>query len=359
MGKKPANTGLKFVLGFFVYGFTTCIILVALSFWWASGEFKSPGPLVENRLITIERGSGLNNIAAMLEQDGIIKSRYIFIFAARVMGAQSALKAGEYELQARMSARDIMDILREGKTFGRRFTIREGLTSFEIVRHIKGVENLSGDVKIIPAEGTLLPNTYDYQLGERRDAVLARLEQEMESAVLGVCLILLEKVAGTTFKDMLDMECSPAPSPLKTIRDVLTLASIVEKETAVAHERRKVAGVFINRLRKGMPLQTDPTVIYAITKGKHKNDGKGPLGRRLLRKDLQIDSPYNTYKYGGLPPGPIANPGKASIEAVLSPEKHDYIFFVADGTGGHAFARTLKEHNANVAKWRKIRRQKK
>ena len=180
----------------------------------------------------------------------------------------------------------------------------------------------------------------------------------MENTVLAACNILLERVAGTTLKDLMDMECTAAPAPLKTIRDVLTLASIVEKETAAPDERERVAGVFLNRLNKGMPLQTDPTVIYAITKGKHKNDGKGPLGRRLLRKDLKIDDPYNTYKYPGLPPGPIANPGKASIEAVISPEENDYIFFVADGTGGHAFARTLKEHNRNVAKWRKIRSQK-
>jgi len=143
--------------------------------------------------------------------------------------------------------------------------------------------------------------------------------------------------------------------PFNTKEEALVLASIIEKETAVADERRKVAGVFVNRLKRGIALQTDPTVIYAITKGKHKNDGKGPLGRRLLRKDLQYDSPYNTYKYPGLPPGPIANPGKASIEAALNPEVHDYIFFVADGTGGHAFGKTLAEHNRNVAKWRKIR----
>ena len=180
----------------------------------------------------------------------------------------------------------------------------------------------------------------------------------MQRAVFIPCKILLEEVAGSTFADYLDMECGEAPPPLKTIRDVLTLASIVEKETGAPGERRRVAGVFINRLRKGIALQTDPTVIYALTKGKPKNDGKGPLGRRLLRKDLEFDSPYNTYTYPGLPPGPIANPGRASIEAVLNPEKHDFIYFVADGTGGHAFARTLEEHNRNVAKWRKIRKQK-
>jgi UPF0755 protein len=146
--------------------------------------------------------------------------------------------------------------------------------------------------------------------------------------------------------------------PFDTIEQAVVLASIVEKETGVASERPTIAGVFVNRLRRGMPLQTDPTVIYAITKGEIKDDGKGPLGRRLLRKDLEeTDSPYNTYKYPGLPPGPIANPGRAAIEAVLHPEKHDYIYFVADGTGGHAFARTLAEHEANVVKWRQVRKE--
>ncbi len=347
---------MKFVLGFFVYGFTTFVVFLALGFWWAAGQFTASGPLQEAKLINIERGSGLNGIATQLQAEKAIESSNIFVFGTRILGAQGDLKAGEYELLPSMSARDIMALLRDGKTVARRFTIREGLTSFEVVRHLQTLEGLSGDVSTVPPEGALLPNTYDFQLNEDRTAILARLETEMEKVVLPACLILLERIAGSTLKDMLNMECSTAPEPLKTVRDVLTLASIVEKETGVGLERRKVAGVFINRLRKGIALQTDPTVIYAITKGKHKNDGKGPLGRRLLRKDLEIDSPYNTYKNAGLPPGPIANPGKASIEAVLNPEDHDYIFFVADGTGGHAFAKTLKEHNANVAKWRKIRR---
>ena len=146
--------------------------------------------------------------------------------------------------------------------------------------------------------------------------------------------------------------------PFSTIEEAIILASIIEKETSVGLERKETSGVFVNRLRIGMPLQTDPTVIYAITKGKHEDNGKGPLGRRLLKKDLKIDSPYNTYKYKGLPPAPIANPGKLSIEAALNPETHKYLYFVADGTGGHAFGKTLKEHNNNVAKWRKIRNSK-
>jgi len=359
MSERQAKVGLKIILGLFVYGFTTLVVLGGLSFWWASSQFTASGPLRESKLITIQRGTGLNAIADQLEREGALENAYIFIFGTRILGAQGDLKAGEYELQAAMSAKNIMTMLRDGKTVARRFTLREGLTSYEIVRHLKTVEGLSGDVTTIPAEGILLPNTYDFQLNEDRGAILKRLESEMEKVVLPACQILLERIAGYTLKDMLGMDCSPAPAPLKTVRDVLTLASIVEKETGLGLERRKVAGVFLNRLTRGIALQTDPTIIYAITKGKHKNDGKGPLGRRLLKKDLQIDSPYNTYKHPGLPPGPIANPGTASIEAVLNPEDHDYIYFVADGSGGHAFAKTLKEHNANVAKWRKIRRQKK
>ena len=221
----------------------------------------------------------------------------------------------------------------------------------------KGIEDLSGEIAATPPEGSLLPNTYDYKLDEQRQDILGRMSQAMVDEVYEFCS--LPDLQPPSIAAWYDQTCEGLPAPLETIGDVITLASIVEKETAVPSERRRVAGVFMNRLKKGMALQTDPTVIYAITKGEHKNDGKGPLGRRLLSKDLQIDSPYNTYKYPGLPPGPIANPGKASIEAVLNPEKHNYIYFVADGAGGHVFAKTLKEHNANVAKWRKIRREQK
>ncbi|MEZ5814645.1 MAG: endolytic transglycosylase MltG [Alphaproteobacteria bacterium] len=359
MSDRQARTGLKFVLGFFVYGFTTLVVLLAAGFWWAAGEFTAEGPLQDTTLVTIERGSGLRGIASTLKTEGAIENPAIFIFGTRALGAQSGLKAGEYELQPGMSARDIMAVLRDGKTVARRFTIREGLTSFEIVRLLQSVEGVSGEIDDIPAEGSLLPNTYDYQLNEAREQIVKRLDRAMLNTITGACLKILDLAEETRVKDVMDEDCAPAPKPLQTIRDVLTLASIVEKETAVAHERQRVAGVFLNRLKRGIPLQTDPTVIYAVTKGQHKSDGKGPLGRRLLKKDLEIDSPYNTYKYPGLPPGPIANPGQDSIEAVLNPEEHDYIYFVADGSGGHAFARTLSEHNANVAKWRKIRRQQK
>ena len=304
---------------------------------------------------------GAEGIGWALTDQGLIDNPHIFVFGALIHRQHHNLKAGEYEIPPGASAKDIMTMLAEGKTFGRRFTIREGLTSYEIVRLLQGIEELSGEVASIPGEGTLLPQTYDYRRGETRERVIGRLEQAMTD-MRATLLSHPEQQKYTPPPHIIELCKIKTKEDAKNIDDdcwhkIITLASIVEKETGVAEERRRVAGVFVNRLRKGIALQTDPTVIYAITKGKHKNDGKGPLGRRLLRKDLSYNSPYNTYKYPGLPPGPIANPGRASIEAVLNPEAHDYIFFVADGTGGHLFAKTLKEHNANVANWRKIRKQ--
>ncbi len=340
MSKTEAKAGLKLLLGLFVYGFTSFVVFTALAFWWAASSFTASGPLTETKLITVERGSGLNAIAEQLVSEGAIENPYIFIFGTRIMSAQNDLKAGEYEITPAMSPRDIMVKLRDGDIVKRQVTVREGLTSYEIVVLLNGREDLlPRHAKELPREGSLLPETYSYQNGEEVFEVLKRMEEAMTKA--------------------LDKEWAGRAEglPINTKEEALTLASIVEKETGVPEERARVAGVFINRLKLGMPLQTDPTVIYAINKGVNKNDGKGPLGRRLLLKDLEVDSPYNTYKNAGLPPGPIANPGRASIQAVLHPEAHDYIYFVADGTGGHMFAKTLAEHNANVAKWRKIRKE--
>ena len=185
----------------------------------------------------------------------------------------------------------------------------------------------------------MLPETYLYMRGESREERIAMMQAAMEET--------LDALWRNRAKDLPEISKGEA----------VILASIVEKETAVDSERKRIAGVFWNRLKRGMRLQTDPTVIYAITEGKIQDEGQGPLGRRLLKKDLDVESPYNTYKYPGLPPGPIANPGRASLEAVLNPEKNDFLYFVADGAGGHVFSKTLEEHNQNVAKWRKIRKQ--
>ncbi len=339
--KKAAKKGLSFVLGFMIYAFTTACVLFGLAFWWGANQFNSAGDLAQTKNITIERGTDLTAIAHKLFSEKAINNPYIFIFGTRISAAQDKLQAGEYEITPNISPREIMVKMRDGDTVKRQVTVREGLTSYEVVVLLNAQDDLiPRRSKTLPTEGSLLPDTYRFQKGEEVEEVIVRMEAAMQKSIDNA------------------WETRAEGLPFNTKEQAITLASIVEKETAVPDERERVAGVFINRLERGIPLQTDPTVIYAITKGVHKNDGKGPLGRRLLRKDLQYDSPYNTYKNAGLPPGPIANPGEASIRAVLNPEKHDYIYFVADGTGGHVFSKTLAEHNANVAKWRKIRREK-
>ncbi len=298
-------------------------------------HYLSPGTLPESKLVLIEKGKGVSAIADKLAETGVITQPLLFKIVARF---SDSLKAGEYDFPAKVSMAEAMDMMREGKVYDRKITIPEGLTSYQIVKLLNAREDLAGEITDIPPEGSLLPDTYHFIAGETRQDKIIQMQEAMKKAVDE---LWLNRVADL---------------PFETKEQALTLASIVEKETGVAEERERVAGVFINRLRKGIPLQTDPTVIYAITKGKIQDEGKGPLGRRLLLKDLKVDSPYNTYVNAGLPPGPIANPGYASIKATLNPEKNDYLFFVADGTGGHVFAKTLAEHNKNVAKWRKVRR---
>ena len=238
-----------------------------------------------------------------------------------------------------MSIEEILDLLVKGEIIQYKITIPEGLTGHQIIELLKQKEELQGIPPQMIIEGTILPDTYYFIRGEDMNAVLSRMQSAMSEQI------------NTLWAKRAD------GLPFRTTQDAITLASIVEKETGVPEERRRVAGLFINRLKKNMPLQSDPTVIYALTEGKVEDKGMGPLGRRLLRKDLDYDSLYNTYKYPGLPPGPIGNPGIESIKAVLDPEQHDYYYMVADGTGGHAFAKTLREHNNNVEKWRAIRAQ--
>jgi UPF0755 protein len=232
-----------------------------------------------------------------------------------------------------VSPREVVAILQSGETIVRRLTVPEGLTSARVLELVDGAEGLQGHVGRMPEEGRLLPETYHFSYGDDRADLVARMEEAMEIALARLWLERSDDL------------------PFATPEDALTLASIVERETAVERERRRVAAVFINRLRRGMRLQSDPTVVYALT------EGEGVLGRRLVRDDLRIDHPYNTYVNTGLPPGPIANPGRASIAAVLNPAETRELYFVADGSGGHAFATTLDEHNRNVARWRRLRRQ--
>lgn len=354
---------IKFLLVTFIVLVTAASFAVAGGAFYIGQKFEAAGARTDDVVITIPSGSSIRSISGILIDGGVLPDNmvdaFVFQIGGRFTGQASRLKAGEYEVPAKASIEDILNLLESGQVILRQVTVREGLTNWEIKQLLLAHDGLAkGDDFEMQPEGEYLPETYSYQKGDTAEDIMRQMNEAMEKTVLMACGILLERMANASFHDMVNAKCSKAPAPLKTIGDVLTLASIVEKETAVADERRRVAGVFINRLRKGMLLQTDPTVIYAITKGAHQNEGQGPIGRQLLKKDLEIDSPYNTYKYAGLPPTPIANPGKASIEAVLNPEEHNYIYFVADGSGGHAFGRNLAEHNANVAKWRKIKKNK-
>lgn len=305
---------------------------------WFSQEIRAPGPLPQARIVLIERGWGPQRIAQALEENNVVSSALLFRLAVRVRGDKQTLKAGEYEFPAQGSITEVLEKIAAGDVFPRRITIPEGLTSRQIMNLLALAPALSGEVAPIPAEGSMLPETYAYVYGDTRQSLIVQMQAAMKKAIA-------------------ELWPRRAPGlPFSTPEQAVTLASIVEKETGVAAERPRIAGVFVNRLRSGMPLQSDPTVIYALTGGVPEQGGQGPIGRRLLSKDLAIDSPYNTYKYPGLPPGPIAAPGREALAAALNPEPNAFFYFVADGTGGHEFARTLDEHNKNAARWRALRR---
>ncbi len=300
-------------------------------FLWLSGQYEEPGPLTEETTVVVPKGVGVQTIAQQLTDAGVIASPLVFRIGARIQEADSTLRAGEYAFPAGISAADVVALLSSGKTVVRRMTVPEGLTSAQVLALVAETPGLTGAVGPPPGEGTLLPETYHFSHGDSRADLIARMREAMKAEL-----------------DRLWASRDPG-LPIETPEQAVILASIIEKETAVEAERRRVAAVFVNRLRKGMLLQSDPTTIYAVT------GGSGPLNRRLTRKDLAIESPYNTYFSPGLPPGPIANPGSASLAAALGPIESNEFYFVADGTGGHAFARTLEQHERNVARWRKIR----
>jgi UPF0755 protein len=327
---------LRTLLRAFVVLIFLAVAVGALGCWYVLHEFDAPGPAAAEgapeTVVALPMGTGLNQVAAILEKQGVVRDGLIFRAGVMVNRKAAALKAGEYAIPSRASPAQIMAILVEGKSIVHKVTLPEGLTSAMIVDLVRNDPVLVGEVTEIPPEGSLLPETYIFDRGTTRAALLKRMRDD-HARVLD------------------ELWAARAPNlPFATKNEAVTLASIVEKETGVAQERPRVAAVFVNRLRKGMKLQSDPTIIYGLTKGV-------PLGRGIRQSELDKATPYNTYVITGLPPTPIANPGKASLAAVLNPAQTEDLFFVADGTGGHAFAATVAEHEKNVQKWREIERQ--
>jgi len=315
--------------------FKGLLIAGGLLFLIIAGNFvygwNAAGPLAKETAVVIKPGASIRSAAEQLEDMGAIKSADAFVNRARVFGASSTIKVGEFLIPARASNSEILSILTGGKTVQRMVTVPEGMPSIMVYERLMANDRLTGEIPV-PAEGSVLPDSYAFDKGEPRAAVDARMQAAMQKTI--------DELWPKRSKDTV----------VKTPQEAVTLASIVEKETSKKSELRMVAGVYSNRLTKGMMLQADPTIIYPITKGK-------PLGRRIRQSEISSVNDYNTYSMVGLPKGPIANPSRAAIEAVLNPEKTDYLFFVADGTGGHIFAKTLEEHNANVEKWYAIRRE--
>ena len=309
------------------------IIGVAAAFLYVTAVniVQTPHKVTEPLIVQIKRGDSLNEIAAMLRQNKLTDKDIYFILYSKINKIYPKIKAGEYLIENDISLQQLAELLSSGKVYLRKITFAEGLTSREIADILYQNELLNGDFDI-PQEGDFLPETYTFSRGESRQKIIEQGKSAMQKT--------LEQAWNGRDADL----------PLNNKEELLVLASIIEKETGIAAERPQVASVFVNRLKKGMLLQTDPTVIYAVTKG------QTDLNRPLTYRDLAIDSPYNTYKYAGLPPKPICNPGTASIMAAAHPDKTPYLYFVASGNGGHNFAKSLAEHNANVRKWRALKK---
>jgi len=330
---KPVRKRPSAVSRVFVWFFVLLLVsgvLAAGGAFYAYQEYTLPGPLAENKIYTVGKGLGTPEIAAGLQEAGIISDARVFSAMAHFTGTRTRLKAGEYEFPAEASMRDVMALIASGKSITYKLSVPEGWTSEMAVARVNANEILEGPPALVPPEGSIMPDTYVFRRGTTRQ----KLVEDMQAAQ--------EKLLDSLWDNR-----SPL-LPIDTKEEAVVLASIVEKETGVAVERPVIASVFMNRLKKNMRLQSDPTIIYGLV------GGKGKLDRRLTRADIQNETPYNTYRINGLPPGPIANPGRAALEAVLNPQPTDYLYFVADGSGGHAFAATLEEHNANVKRWRQI-----
>jgi UPF0755 protein len=325
---------------FVVIGNAIITILIILmigagtTYYYGRQILETPGPLREDKVVNVPSRAGKRDIADALQREGVINlNPWLFIGSVFALKASSDLKPGEYEFKKNASLRDVIATIVEGKVVQHAVTIPEGLTSEQIVARLTDSDIFAGSVREIPREGTLLPETYKFPRGTTRDQVIQRMQQTQKRVLAEI------------------WERRNPDVPIKSPEALITLASIVEKETGKADERSRVAAVFVNRLRQKIKLQSDPTIIYGLV------GGKGTLGRPIKRSEITQPSPYNTYVIEGLPPGPIANPGRASLEAVANPARTRDLFFVADGTGGHSFTETYDQHQKNVAKLRALEKQ--
>ena len=325
--RHPLVVFLNFVLTVVIIG----VVVLGAGLLFGKMQFERAGDLDQAITVTIEKGTGLSAIGDLLRKNDAISSKWLFVAGVWLNREQNKLKAGEYLIPAHASMHDIMESMVGGKGILYAISFPEGLTSELIVQRLMDNDVLVGDVDAVPPDGSLLPETYKFTRGDSRANLIARMQRDRDRVVT-------------------DVWNRRAPDlPLANIDDMVVLASIVEKETALADERSRVAAVFINRLRLDMRLQSDPTVLYGLFGGKGRPDDY-----RFTKADLERETPYNTYVINGLPPGPIANPGRASLEAVANPSRTRDLFFVADGSGGHAFAETYEDHLRNVARWREV-----
>ena len=313
--------------------FTFLIVLVlalGATVYVGRHRFEARGPLAQEKIVNIPRGLGTKDISDLLVREGVIDQPYVFIGGVIALKARGDLKHGEYRFAAHASVADVVGTLIEGKVVQHAITIPEGLTSEQIVARLQETDGLTGQIKEIPREGGLLPDTYKFTRGMTREQIVQRMEADDRKTV--------QDIWAHRDPDL----------PLKSPEELVTLASIVEKETGRPDERSRVAAVFVNRLRRKMRLQSDPTIIYGLA------GGKGSLGHPILKSEKDQPTPYNTYLIDGLPPGPIGNPGRAALEATANPARTKELYFVADGTGGHVFAETYEQHQKNVARLRQI-----
>jgi UPF0755 protein len=319
----------------FVNFLIVIFLVIASAVYWAKNQYQNEGPLKSDISFEVKKGDRFRNVSAELAKQGIISNSIIFNVWARYAKQDENLKFGNYLISSKSSMSEVLALITSGKAINEQITFPEGFTSYQIVERLKSNMELEGEVGPFPAEGSLAPNTYSYQKGDTRRNILKKM-QEMQKDIINEAWI-------SRSKDL----------PFDSKKEAIIIASIIEKETSRNNELKLVSGVIMNRLKAGIPLGMDSTIVYEFTKGNPKNM------RSIKQSDIKKDSKFNTRKYSGLPPSAIGNPGKLAIEAALNPEKTDFFYFVADGSGGHAFSKTLKEHNINVAKWRKIEKNKK